>query len=251
MSDSVEIPAIEAVRADRAALLEIGARLTDEDWRAPSGCAGWSVQDLVTHLANLFWLAVDAQQLPDTTGMPTERAQDVAVGARRGRSPAEVFEDYEKVSEKGLGLIAELAALDVEMPLGGDFGTYSSRVLPCAFAFDHYTHIRADLFKPRGPLDGEPPPSDELRVAAALGWIEAALPQQNPAAVAACTLDLQITGTGARVIKFGSGGPAASITSDAPALVRWITHRGSWAELGVQASGDEQALGTARTLKVF
>jgi uncharacterized protein (TIGR03083 family) len=251
MPDSIEMPSIAATRADRAALLEICAGLTDEQWRAPSGCAGWSVQDLVTHLANLFWLAVDTQQLPDTTGMPTERAQDVAVEARRGRSPAEVLEDYEKVSEKGLGLLAELAALDVEMPVGGDFGTYSSRVLPCAFAFDHYTHIRADLFRPRGPLDGEPPPSDELRVGAALDWIEAALPQQNPAAAAACTLDLQITGTGARVIRFGSGGPVASITSTAPALVRWVTHRGSWADLGVQSSGDEQALSTARSLKVF
>lgn len=251
MPDSIEIPAIEAIRADRAAMLEVCGGLTDMQWRAPSGCAGWSVQDLVTHLANLFWLAVDAQQLPDTTGMLTERAQDVAVEARRGRSPAEVYDDYEKVSEKGIGLLAELAALDVEMPLGGDFGTYSSRVLPCAVAFDHYTHIRADLFAPRGPVDGEPPPSDELRVGATLDWVEAALPQQNPAAAAACTLDLQITGTGARVIRFGSGAPAASISSDAPALVRWITHRGSWADLGVQASGDEQALSTARSLKVF
>jgi hypothetical protein len=53
------------------------------------------------------------------------------------------------------------------------------------------------------------------------------------------------------LIKFGSGPAAGTICSDASALVRWITKRGSWADLGVQASGDEQALAVARTLKVF
>ena len=147
--------------------------------------------------------------------------------------------------------LAELAALDVEVPLGEDFGTYSTRVAPCAYAFDHYTHIRADLFAPRGPLAGEQPPSDELRLVPTLDWIEAALPQQNRSIVDQCTLEIQIAGTGARQIKFGSGQSAATISSDAPALVRWITQRGSWAELGVQVAGDEQALAVARTLKVF
>jgi uncharacterized protein (TIGR03083 family) len=245
------LDAIDAIKADRAALIGICLGLTDDQWQAPSGCAGWTVQDLVTHLGNLFWLVVDITHLPDTSGVPTERAQEIAVEARRGLSPAEVLADYEQVSETGMTKLAELAALDVEVPLGEDFGTYSTQVAPCAYVFDHYTHIRADLFAPRGPLAGEPPPSDELRVAPALDWIEAALPQQNRSAVGQCTLEIQVTGTGARSIKFGSGPAAATICSDAPALVRWITQRGSWADLGVQASGDAQALAVAETLKVF
>lgn len=242
---------IEATRADRAALLAIGSGLTDEQWQAPSGCEGWSVKDVVTHLANLFWAAVDGTQLPDTAGQATEQAQDTAVAARRDRPAAEVLADYEKVSETGLQRLAELAALDVEMPVSDDFGTYSTAVIPAAYAFDHYTHIRADLFAPRGPLSGDPPPSDELRVGAALDWVEAALPQQYPAAAAQCSLEIEVRGTGARVIRFGSGEATATISSSGPALVRWITHRGTWGDLGVQGSGDEQALAIARTLKVF
>jgi uncharacterized protein (TIGR03083 family) len=245
------LQAIDATRADRAALIGICSGLTAEQWRAPSGCAGWTVQDLVAHLGNLFWLVVDATQVPDTGGLPAERAQEIGVQARRGLSADEVLADYEKVSEAGLAKLAELAALDVELPLGEDFGTYSTRVIPSAYAFDHYTHIRADLFAPRGPLSGEPPPSDELRLVPALDWIEAALPQQNRSVVGQCTLDIQVTGSGARQIKFGTGQPVATIASDAPALVRWITQRGDWADLGVEVVGDEQALAVARTVKVF
>jgi uncharacterized protein (TIGR03083 family) len=245
------LQATDAIRADRAALISICSGLTAEQWRAPSGCAGWTVQDLVTHLGNLFWLVVDGAHLPDTSGVPTERAQEIGVEARRGMTAADVLADYEKVSEAGLTRLAELAALDAELPLGEDFGTYSTRVLPCAYVFDHYTHIRADLFAPRGPLAGAPPPSDELRVVPTLDWIEAALPQQNRSAAGRCTLEIQVTGTGARQITFGAGQPAATICSDAPALVRWITGRGDWADLGAAVAGDGQALAVARTLKVF
>jgi uncharacterized protein (TIGR03083 family) len=173
------LQAIEAVRADRAALLEICSGLSDEQWETPSGCAGWTVKDLVTHLGNLFWQVVDGAHLPDTSGVPVERGQEISVDARRGLPAAEVLADYEKVSEVGIARLTELAALDAELPLGEDFGTYSTAVLPCAYAFDHYTHIRADLFAPRGPLIGEPPPSDELRIGPALDWIEAALPRAD------------------------------------------------------------------------
>lgn len=242
--------AIEAVRADRAALLEICAGLTEKQWQAESGCPGWSVQDVIAHLSNLFWAVVDVSRLPDTSGMPTERAQDVGVQARRGQDAAAVLADYSEVGGVALDKLSELAALDVELPLG-DLGTYPMSVIPSAYAFDHYTHIRADLFAPRGPLDGVPPPSDELRMGPVLDWVETALPQQNQDAAAAATLELEITGAGARTITFGTGPGRATISSGAPSFVLWVTQRASWDDLGVRASGDEAALAAARTLKVF
>jgi hypothetical protein len=124
-------------------------------------------------------------------------------------------------------------------------------VFASAFSFDHYTHIRADLFAPRGPLDGEPPPSDELRLGPTLDWIEAALPQQNAAAAAEATLEIEVTGAGGRVISFGSGPAKAAVSSDGPAFVRWVTQRAGWPDLGVQAYGDEAALAVARQLRVY
>ena len=58
-----------------------------------------------------------------------------------------MVEDYRTVSSDAIGQLAELQTQDFEVPLG-DLGTYPAWLLPNAFAFDHYTHIRADLFAP-------------------------------------------------------------------------------------------------------
>src|ERR1017187_3381720 len=256
--------AIEALRADREALLAIGARLSDDDWRAGSGCPGWSVQDVVAHMGTLFWAVVDPAALPDTTGLATQPALPAppgrppdparAVCAEPGRSwpAADVLADYESVSTEALERLAALESQDFELALG-DLGTYPAFVLPNAFSFDHYTHIRADLFAPRGPLTDQPPPSDELRLTPALDWIEAALPQQNAGPFGSLTGTIEIAGCGpgARTIRLGSGEPMAHISSDAPSFVRWVTQRATWQELGVHAAGDERQLSMARTLRVF
>ena len=94
--------AVAAVAADRAALLEICRGLTAAQWQAPSGCQGWSVQDIVAHLATEFWAVVDPSQLPDVTGKSLEAAAELEVASRRGLTPAAVLSDYEQVSATGL-----------------------------------------------------------------------------------------------------------------------------------------------------
>jgi uncharacterized protein (TIGR03083 family) len=246
--------AIKALGADRAELLNICAGLDAAAWAAPSGCPGWSVKDVIAHMGALFWGVVDPATLPDTSGLATEAAQEVLVGSRRSLTAEQVLDDYATVSEKALAAIAGLAGADFEVPLG-DLGTYQARILPTAFCFDHYTHIRADLFQPRGPLTSPPPPSDELRLAPALVWIEAALPQQNAAILerVAGSADIVITGTAARTIRVGNpAGPASALVrSSGDACVRWITQRGSWEDLGVHAEGDPRILSALRELKVF
>jgi uncharacterized protein (TIGR03083 family) len=244
--------AIKALEADRGALLDICAGLTDADWKADSGCAGWSVQDVVAHLGALYWLVVDPSKLPDVGGLPTERAQDVLVEARRTMGPARVLTDYEQVSAEGIERLTGLESMDAELPLG-DLGTYPASELPNAYCFDHFTHIRADLFAPRGPLTGEPPPSDERRLVPAVKWIAAALPQQNAELMASLTgsIEIDVRGAGSRMIHLGWGEPVAWVSSDAPALIRWITQRATWEDVGADVAGDERHLALARKLKVF
>jgi len=244
--------AIEAIEADREALLGICAGLGDADWKAGSGCGGWSVQDVIAHMGALFWLVVDPSKLPDTTNLPTERAQDVYVEARRSWGAAEVVADYETVSTQAIERLAGLEDQDFQIPLG-DLGTYPASVIPNAFSFDHYTHIRADLFSPRGPLTGEPPPADELRLVPTVDWIEAALPQQNAERLASLggIVDVVLDGPGGGVIHLGSGDRGAEIRSSTPSFVRWITQRATWEDEGVEISGDKGMLDLARELKVF
>jgi uncharacterized protein (TIGR03083 family) len=244
--------AIAGLRADRDALVEIGASMGDADWKAPSGCAGWSVQDVVAHMGALFALVVDRSTLPDTAGVPTEQAQELNVRARRSWSAGRVLDDYAETSAKALEMLAGLEALDIEIPLG-DLGTYHASVLPAAYSFDHYTHIRADLFAPRGPLGDAPPPSDELRLIPTLDWIVAAAPQQNQALLAGLdgAIAIRVTGTAARDFVIGTGDVLAQVSCSAHDLVLLSTQRASWAETDVVVTGQQSAVDVARRLHIF
>jgi uncharacterized protein (TIGR03083 family) len=244
--------AITAIEADRDILLALCRDLDDSVWAKDSGCPGWTVQDLVSHMACSFWLAVDMSKLPDSAGLPAERAADLYVESRRSMTPAEILADYESASARGLELLALVQSQDVEVPLG-DVGTYPASVVPTAYAFEHYVHIRYDLFAPAGPLTGEPPASDELRLGPTLDWIEAALPQQNSELLGGMdeAVEIRITGVSGRTLRTGDATVAAHITCDSKAFVRWVTQRGSWESLGVDGKGDPSALEVARRLHVF
>jgi uncharacterized protein (TIGR03083 family) len=245
----------EALAADREEVLRIGSGLDAQAWEAPSGCTGWSVKDVVAHMGSLFWAAIDPSVLPDVEGLGTEQAAEVWVASRRAMPGPQVLDDYANVSEKALSLLQMMAGVDDEIEIG-DLGTYPARILPTAFCFDHYTHIRADLFAPRGSLPGPVPPSDDLRLVPALDWIEAALPQQNRTLLRTDgfeAADIVISGIAARTIRIGNPACPASATarSDADTLTRWITQRGDWQSLDVLADGDPATLALLQRLKVF
>lgn len=244
--------ALKAIEADRDALLMLCRGVDNSVWSQHTGCPGWTVQDLVSHMACSFWLAVDMSKLPDSAGLPAERAADLYVDSRRSMTAAEILADYETASARGLELLAAIQSQDVEVPLG-DVGTYPASVVPTAFAFEHYVHIRYDLFPPDGPFGGEPPASDELRLAPTLDWIEAALPQQNSALLEGLdnAVEIRLSGVDARAVTIGDGELAGQIDCDAAAFVRWVTQRGSWEALGVKAQGDHAALDVVRKLNVF
>jgi uncharacterized protein (TIGR03083 family) len=243
---------MDALSGDRAALLDICAQLDEADWKSESGCPGWSVQDLVAHLGALYWAVVDPTQLPDVTGLPTERAGDVFVESRRGLTPAQVVADYAAVSSQALAVLATFDGLADELPLG-DLGTYPLSLIPAAYSFDHYLHIRADLFAPRGPLAGPPPAASEPRLASALDWVEPALPQQNTGVLGALdgAIEFVISGPAARTITAGSGAVRAQVTCGAPEFLRSITQRASWRGPGITFTGDAASLQAAQQLKVF
>src|SRR6201996_6494838 len=121
--------ALKAIETDRDALLALCRGLDDSDWSQHSGCPGWSVQDLLSHMACSFWLAVDPSALPDPAGLPAERAADLYVESRRSMTPEELVTDYESVSLKGLELLAAVQSQNVDVPLG-DVGTYPASVVP-------------------------------------------------------------------------------------------------------------------------
>ncbi|HEY3907340.1 MAG TPA: maleylpyruvate isomerase family mycothiol-dependent enzyme [Streptosporangiaceae bacterium] len=245
--------AIDGLEADRAELLKICAEFTDADWATQSGCSGWRVQDVVSHMGALFWLVADRTKLPDIGDLPTERAQDAYVDHRRSMTAQEVLADYESVSSAAIPILGSLIGQTFEVPLG-DLGTYQAGTLPTAYSFDHYVHIRMDLFAPRGPLTAGPPASDELRLAPALDWVQAALPQQNQAAISELpgSIEFVLTGPAARTIKVGEAASLGQVTLDAPAFLRSISGRAGWEDTHIDsASGATLTPAVLSRLKVF
>jgi uncharacterized protein (TIGR03083 family) len=243
---------LKAIEEDRKVVLALCSEIEDSVWMKDSGCPGWSVQDVVSHMACSFWLAVDPSKLPDPGGLPAERAADLYVESRRSMTPEQVVADYESVSLRGLELLAAVESQDFEVPLG-DVGTYPASVVATAFAFEAFVHIRCDLFAPNGPLGGEPPASDELRLAPTLDWIEASLPQQNAKLIEGLdkAVEVSLDGLCARTLRIGGAEVGARITSDSQAFVRWVTARGTWEDLRVHTEGNPSALAIARQLRVF
>ena len=244
--------AIKAIEEDRKVFLELCQHMDASMWTKDSGCPGWSVQDLLSHMACSFWLAVDPSRLPDPGGLPAERAADLYVESRRSMTPDELVADYEFVSMKGLEVLAALDGQDFEVALG-DVGTFPASAIPSALAFEEYIHIRFDLFAPDGPLQGEPPASDELRLSPTLDWIEVALPQQNSELLNRMdsAVEIRLKGLCGRTLQVGTGDVVAHVESDSQAFVRWVTQRGDWDELGVRAEGDPAALDVVRQLCVI
>lgn len=85
------------------------------------------------------------------------------------------------------------------------------------------------------------------------GVAEAALPQQNTEALAGlvAAVEIDLSGPGARLIRFGPGEPASQVRSETGSFVRGVTQRTTWDAAGVAYSGQEGDLTIARSLRVF
>lgn len=248
--------AIDALRAERANVLELIGSLDDHEWQLPSDCAGWRVHDVIAHMSAVF-LAVSggttARAHPPTDD--AERNADAAVDERRDWSSSRVAAEYEETSSAGIEALAGLQEppmADTVIPLG-NLGHHPMHLLADALVFDHYCHLRHDLLASGGPLQRPPLPSDDLRLRPTMTWMLAGLPQMcsDELTVVERPVELVFEGPGGGTWHLRPGSPlvevvdgpapdaVATVHSNAHDFVSWGTVRRPWRELGVQVSGDE------------
>lgn len=243
---------LEAIAEERRTVLQLCSQMPDSMWAKDSGCSGWSVQDLVSHMACSFWLAVDPSALPDPGDLPAERAADIYVESRRSMTPR----------GRGRLRIGERAGSRGARRRRRSGRRHSDRRCRHLSGVGRADNLRLRSlrphpvrpFPPDGPLQGAPPPVDQLRLAPTLDWIEAALPQQNTSLLNELQtgVELRLDGLCPRILRIGDHDDVAThITSDSQAFVRWVTQRGTWESLGVQAEGDPSTLNVIRRLRVF
>ena len=144
------------------------AGLGVDDWKAPTGCPGWTVQDTVSHLIDYESRAVgDPPPLhtlpPDVPYLRNEmgRHNELGVDWRRPRSVAEVFTEFRDVTNRRLAQLRELSDADLRREMTTPAGPGTMQTLLTLRVMDTWSHeqdIRRAVGRP-GDLEG--PPVDE------------------------------------------------------------------------------------------
>ena len=146
MADMTSTPADTAARSltyrqwmagadeERARILRLLDGLTDDQWEAPTDCDGWSVRDIVAHLAGAAASTATIRELVRQAwlgrrlgheGDLVDRMNRVQIGERSGLSPAGLTTDLELQTRRGLAARRRLPAAlrAVPLPFGPPLGT--------------------------------------------------------------------------------------------------------------------------------
>jgi uncharacterized protein (TIGR03083 family) len=251
--------AVEGLRAEQACVIELYRQLSAEELAGPSDCEGWTVFDVLSHMANSQHGVVDPAFLPDMSGDP-EAAMESPVALRRDLGLEAVLEEYETYSAQAMNVfvMAQDDPMASTMLPMGKLGTHPMSMLPSVFLFDTYCHLRNDVLQPHGPIDRDEPPRDEQRLRPTVEWMLAGLPwmcadELAPLVDRPLVLTLDGPGGGSWTIAPGGddGRVAVSEGADANAaatvrstdhdFVIWGTQRRPWAGMTKIAGDDAYA----------
>ncbi|WP_458690521.1 maleylpyruvate isomerase family mycothiol-dependent enzyme [Nocardia tengchongensis] len=242
---------LPALRIERQAVLDFCADLTDAEWHAASLAAGWSVKDVVAHMAADLRNVVTPAALAFMVTKDVESLNERAVAASRPRSPEQVLEGFATWTRVGTAALAVMTAPGlgrVRLPVG-ELGRHPMRIFPAMFLFDWHTHLRHDI---AAALGRPHPPTDERRMAAILEWLTRLLEQSHRERLAWLDAPVAITFTGpggdtwriepdprraVRVRRGGTANTAARITARADEFPLWGTTRAAWRDCDVSITG--------------
>lgn len=238
--------AIAGLEAEIARARELFASLSHDEWEAPSGCAGWRVQDVAQHMAAVYQQIAAPDTIDAGDSGKAEEAAEVPVRARRDWAPSQVIAAYDEWSAKGLAALSALQdppLADTVVPLS-DLGSHPMHLLGNAIAFDHYCHLRHDIGAAVERAAALPQDADVLEPT--LEWMLAGLPQMCATELADAPsqpVNLVFDGpaAGSWCLTPGDGGPgtqwvvAHGADDDAPVVrttahdfVAWGTKRADW-----------------------
>ncbi len=226
--------------------------LTEAQWKTPTDCPGWSVQDQVSHL-----VGAESQILgnprPDHTPKETGhvrndvgQSNEVVVDYRRSWPGQKVLEEFREVTARRLGLLRDMTdeefAAETQTPLGPGTITEFLRIR----IFDAWVHeqdMRRALDMP-GELEGPVAVHSVGRVARAMPFV-VARKAQAPDGV---TVVFDVTGPAGLLIPVGvAGGRGSELDSEPPTpTVRITTDAETFACLGCGRWDANEALGSGR-----
>jgi len=237
------------LEAEQERLEKILSGLDEEQWRSGSGAQGWTIADVVLHLAQSEE-AVEATAahghlragLGAVPGNTVEEWADNAVRMERA-APAEVFGRWQRARQAAL---AALRAADPDQPVEWMIGSVKPATLATTRLTEHWAH-GLDITR---PLGADFPDTGRLRHVAWLAHrtlpYALSLAGQPPVPVRC-----EVTAPdGGEVWRFGPPDAESAITGPAGAFCRVAVRRLDADESGLRTSGPHGAT-AARALRTF
>ena len=160
---------IEDLAAEQEHIESLLTKLSPADWRTPSAAAGWTIADVVLHLAQTeegVVAALGAGGRPSVRwgdyGSTVDEAMDAMVRDQRAE-PAEVFERWRAARRAS---VAALRGADPRRPVPWVAAPLKPQALATTRLAEHWAHAALDIAPPLG-LDY--PDTTRLRHVAWLG----------------------------------------------------------------------------------
>ena len=218
MDDPKIVDKMEAVWSSIAGLC---ATFGETEWRKPTDCPNWSVQDQLSHLVGSECRLLGRappDHTPQDTGHvknDTGHKNEVLVDWRRSWPGGGVLEEFREVTGQRLLILRAMSAEDFAAETETPIGPGPVEQLIAIRIFDAWIHeqdIRRATAQP-GHLDGPVAEHAMGRMAMALPYIVGRKVQPADGASVA----FEITGPAGRVIPVGMDGTRANYLDPAPA----------------------------------
>ena len=165
---------LSALTEQQQELSDVLGSLQDDDWSRPSRCDGWSLADVVLHLAQTNEMAIGSAQGRFTDALETltkgvqaagnvDDGADLMVRHQRGAPPDAVRERWQQSAD---GLRAAISDNDPHRRVDWVAGTLTVRTLTVTRLAETWIHT-GDVADALGSALS---PAERLRYIARLGW---------------------------------------------------------------------------------
>ena len=252
--NALNIPYVTADEAYRllehefARFSQLLDKLTDDDWHKPTACTAWTVKDMLAHQAGGYASGSGYREMirqytsrPKPGQLPEDAINDLQVGERHDRSPAEIIAELRQVAPKAMQNWAyhfRLAKLiTVPHPVSG---TFSLRHLMWVIhSRDTWMH-RLDICRATGN-HFEQTPEHDGRIAA-LVMLDVA--RQLTKKLDGKSIVFELTGIAGGTWKVGLGPETARLRMDALDFNIFVSGRFSYEEglSRAELAGDAELL---------
>jgi uncharacterized protein (TIGR03083 family) len=202
-----------------ASTLAVMSELDDAAWDRQSGCPGWSVHDLLSHMIGLERLMLGDEfpdhvvdPMPPHVSGPVAEKTEVDVDLRRGRSRADLLAEARETFDRRAAALSALAPEDMDQPMNGVFGTDVAVKVLGIRLFDLYAHEQ-DIRRASRQLGHQQGPAAEVFWRRSSRGMAASLGQRVEA-TGNVTFVIDEPEPRHVTINLGDDGPGAALTLD-------------------------------------